>query len=85
LFWTSSRATAVLSAACRSCNESLICARASSSCPVLASSKMRLAASQNCASWLARYWRCSGRLPGERDLALAFQCLVEIRANAIEL
>ena len=26
-----------------------------------------------------------GGLPGERDLALAFQCLVEIRANAIEL
>ena len=69
LFSTSSRATAVLSAACRACSDSRICARASSSCPLAASANIRSAASQNCAS----DWRDTALLrrpPRDRDLAL---------------
>ena len=42
-------------------------------------------ASQNCASELARYWRCSGVRRATRQLLLAPQRVVEIGADALEL
>ena len=60
LFCTSSRATAELSASCRACSEMRTWIRASSSWPPRASTKIRSAASQNCATARARYSACSG-------------------------
>ena len=58
------------SASCRACSDSRIWRRASSSWPDRASSKMRSAASQNCATELARYCACSGRPPGDSHALL---------------
>ena len=85
LFSTSSRATLVLSAACRACSESRICARASASWPPAASAKIRSVASQNCASELSRYCALFGRPARHRDLLLAAQRGIEVGADALKL
>ena len=85
LFSTSSRATAVLSAAWRACSDSRICARASSSWPLAASAKIRSAASQNCASERREVLALLGRPPRHGNLRFAPERALEIDADAIEL
>ena len=85
LFSTSSRATLVLSAACRACSDSRICARASASCPPAARAKIRSVGVPELRERALEVLPLLGRPARDGDLLLAAQRVVEVDADALEL